>query len=56
MSKTYKLIKKLNKLTNQYLNEVDGLGNECAYTDRMVEDIVELAKKVHKAYIKELGE
>lgn len=50
--KNLNLIKKINNLTMEYIQEVKSLGNECAYTDRIVEDIIEQAKELEKNYNK----
>ena len=47
-----KEVKEINKLCEEFLNEVEALGNECAYTDRIVEEILEVAKKLQTKYDK----
>lgn len=45
------LVEELNRQTSNWLNEVKSLGNQCAYTDRMLEDITKTAniiKKLHE--------
>lgn len=48
--KTKTIVKKINQISNNYLDYVEGVGNECAYTDRMIEAIIDEAKKLEKAY------
>ena len=48
--KTKNIVKKINQISNNYLDYVDGVGNECAYTDRMIEAIIDEAKKLEKAH------
>ena len=47
-----KYIKKLNKKTQIFLAYVNTTGNECAYSDRMVEDIIKYSKHLEKQYNK----
>lgn len=52
--KSYKnKIKELRDKCDEFLQQVNGLGNECAWTDRKLEDILELASKIKKDYYKE---
>jgi hypothetical protein len=39
-------MKKLQKTTNAWCDYVDGYGCQCAYTDRMFEDVVEITKEI----------
>ena len=39
-------MKKLQKATNAWCDYVDGYGCQCAYTDRMFEDVVEITKEI----------
>lgn len=50
--KNITLIRKINNLTMEYIQEVKSLGNECDYTDRIIEDIIEQAKELEKNYNK----
>lgn len=47
-----KKIKDLNYLVSHYLDYVNSYGNECAYTDRIVEEIIKTSKKIEKEYNK----
>ena len=52
--KNYKnKIKELRNKCDEFLQQVDGLGNECAWTDRKLEAILELADKIKKDYYEE---
>lgn len=45
-----KHIKILRDKCDVFLKEVEAIGNECAYTDRLLEDILEYADKVKQVY------
>ena len=47
-----KEIKEINKLCEEFLSKIKALENECAYTDRIVEEILEVAKKLQTKYDK----
>lgn len=48
------IVKKINKYCNEYLGFVENVGNECAYTDRIVECIIEKAKELKNKYDEEV--
>lgn len=49
--KQYKcMIEDLKTLCEDYLIEVETLGNECAYTDRILEDILHKALAIKETY------
>ena len=53
--KNYKnKIKELRNKCDEFLQQVDSLGNECAWTDRKLEDILEFAEKLKREYDKDL--
>ena len=43
-------VKQLRDKCNVFLKQVKELGNECAWTDRKLEDILEFANKIKKDY------
>ena len=43
-------MKRLSSFTKEFNEFVDTFGNQCAYTDRMVEQIIEISKKIEKLY------
>ena len=45
-----KEIKRLSSFTKEFNEFVDTFGNQCAYTDRMVEQIIEISKEIEKLY------
>ena len=45
-------MKELYKLTHSYLSYVSTTGNECAMTDRIVEETIKKAKELEKEYKK----
>lgn len=47
-----KTITELQNMCTNWLQYVKDLGNQCAYTDRGVESILELASKLDKIYNK----
>lgn len=52
--KSYKnKIKELRDKCDEFLQQVNSLGNECAWTDRKLEAILELADKIKKDYYEE---
>ena len=46
-------IKELKDLCEDYLTCVSQYGNECAYTDRKLENILETATKIKEEYDKD---
>ena len=47
-----KKMEELYELTHSYLSYVSIIGNECAMTDRIVEDTIEKAKELEEEYKK----
>lgn len=43
------LMNKLSEQTNAWCEYVKSIGNQCAYTDRMLEEVVATAKAIEKA-------
>lgn len=43
-------MKRLSSFTKEFNEFVDTFGNQCAYTDRMVEQIIEISKEIEKLY------
>ena len=53
--KSYKnKIKELRNKCDEFLQQVSSIGNECAWTDRKLEAILELASKIKKDYEEEV--
>lgn len=50
-----KMVKLLYKECEIFLEQVEALGNECAWTDRMLENILETADKIKKDYEEEVS-
>ena len=48
------IIKEINKYCNEYLGFVESVGNECAYTDSIVECIIKKAKELKEKYDEEV--
>lgn len=49
--KNYKnKIKELRNKCDEFLQQVNSIGNECAWTDRKLEDILDYASKIEKDY------
>lgn len=48
------IVKEINKYCKEYLGFVESIGNECAYTDRMVECIIKKAKELKNKYDEEV--
>lgn len=44
------IVRRIHKISTDYVDYLNAIGNECAYTDRMIEAIIEEAKKLEKAY------
>lgn len=43
-------VKKLKEKCDIYLNEVNAIGNECAYTDRLLEDVLDVSQSLKTKY------
>lgn len=43
-------MKRPSSFTKEFNEFVDTVGNQCAYTDRMVEQIIEISKEIAKLY------
>lgn len=56
MKQYKKKIEKLQVLCKDYLNCVNDYGNECAYTDRKLETILEFATIIKEQYNKDSKE
>lgn len=53
--KSYKnKIKELRNKCDEFLQRVNDLGNECAWTDRKLEDILAFASKIERDYEEEM--
>lgn len=48
--KVLKLVKDLQQQCATFVSTVTGLGNQCAWTDRMVEEIVSTATQLETVY------
>jgi hypothetical protein len=48
------IVKEINKYCNEYLGFVENVGNECAYTDSIVECIIKKAKELKNKYDEEV--
>lgn len=48
-------MKRLSSFTKEFNEFVDTFGNQCAYTDRMVEQIIEISKEIEKLYQDNFG-
>ena len=48
------IVKKINELCKEYLGFVESAGNECAYTDRVVEEIISKANELKTKYDEEV--
>ena len=48
------IVKEISELCKEYLGFVESTGNECAYTDRMVEEIINKAKELKIKYDEEV--
>ena len=46
----YDIILKIGNMCFDYIDYIDEIGNECAYTDRIVEAIYEEAEVLHKKH------
>lgn len=45
-------VKELTSKCNLFLEQVEGIGNECAYTDSLLEDILMSAARLNEDYYK----
>lgn len=45
-----RLYNDIKRLCESWLSQIDFLGNECAYTDRLIEQIDKAAKKLNADY------
>ena len=53
--KSYKnKIKELRNKCDEFLQQVNGLGDECAWTDRKLDDILEFANEIKEDYEEEV--
>ena len=48
------IIKEISELCKEYLGFVESVGNECAYTDRVVEEIISKATELKTKYDEEV--
>ena len=48
------IVKELHKCCSEYINFVETYGNECAYTDRIVEKIIGKAEELKIKYDEEV--
>jgi hypothetical protein len=48
------IVTEINELCKEYIGFVEGAGNECAYTDRLVERIIEKASELKERYDEEV--
>ena len=48
------IVKEINKYCNEYLGFVENVGNECAYTDSIVECIIKKANELKEKYDEEV--
>ena len=48
------IVNEINELCKEYLGFVESAGNECAYTDRMVEEIISKANELKTKYDEEV--
>ena len=46
------LIEELNELTEKFIDQHKLIGNDCAYTDSIVEEILDVADKIRAEYDK----
>lgn len=51
--RVYSQMKKLQKEVDGWIMVVDGIGNQCAMTDRRLEKVLEVSKKVGRLYEKQ---
>lgn len=48
------IVKEINELCKEYVGFVESAGNECAYTDSIVEKIIERASELKEKYDEEV--
>jgi len=48
------IVKELQEYCAEYTNFIESFGNECAYTDRLVEKIINKAEDLKNKYNKEV--
>lgn len=48
------IVKEINELCKEYIGFVESAGNECAYTDNIVEKIIERASELKERYDEEV--
>lgn len=48
--KILELIRTLRAKAEGFVDEVEALGNQCAYTDRIVEEIIQVGEELKEAY------
>lgn len=48
------IVKEIKNYCNEYLGFVESAGNECAYTDRLIECIIKKAKELKEKYDEEV--
>ena len=48
------IVKEISELCKEYLGFVESVGNECAYTDRMIEEIINKANELKIKYDEEV--
>lgn len=44
------IVEELKQQVDTYLHQVNFIGNECAYTDRLLEQIITKAKQIEQVY------
>jgi hypothetical protein len=45
-----RFVEELKQQVDTYLQQVNSIGNECAYTDRLLEQIITKAKQIEQVY------
>ncbi|MBO7212575.1 MAG: hypothetical protein J6V44_16455 [Methanobrevibacter sp.] len=48
--KILELVRTLRAKAEGFVDEVEALGNQCAYTDRIVEEIIQVGEQLKEAY------
>ena len=48
--KIYNKVEELESVCFKWIDDVDSLGNQCAYTDRGIETIIDIAKELESLY------
>jgi hypothetical protein len=54
MKKKCDIARQIEKASHQYADYIDYVGNECAMTDRIIENIVKLAKELEQVQEEQL--